>query len=125
MKKIFVTAINCIDGRVQEPIIKFLIEKFKSDYVDLITEPGPDKILSGQEGADAIESIKRRTLVSIVNHKSKVIIVAGHHDCAANPVGKEEHYRQIKKAAQNIKGWNLKVDVYGVWVNEKWEVNLI
>ncbi|MGB3082317.1 MAG: carbonic anhydrase, partial [Candidatus Omnitrophota bacterium] len=46
MKKSFATAINCIDGRAQKPVTEFAIRKFKVDYVDLITEPGPDKVLS-------------------------------------------------------------------------------
>jgi len=125
MKNIFVTTINCIDGRIQKPVTEFAITKFRADYVDLITEPGADKILSDNKAIDIIESVKRRTLVSIEKHKSKVVIIAGHHDCAANPVEKEEHYRQLKKAVQNIKRWNLKVDVCGVWVNKSWEAELI
>ena len=36
----FATAINCMDGRVQLPVIKFLQERFKAEYVDIISEPG-------------------------------------------------------------------------------------
>ena len=122
MGNIFVTVINCIDGRVQKPVTEFAIRKFRVDYVDLITEPGPDKVLSENKALDIIESVKRRTLISIGKHKTKIVIIAGHHDCAANPVEKEEHYRQIEKAVQSIKGWNSEVDVYGVWIDEKWEV---
>lgn len=42
----FGTAINCIDGRVQLPVIKWLKENYYLDFVDMITEPGPDKVLS-------------------------------------------------------------------------------
>ncbi len=125
MKNIFVTAINCIDGRVQKPVTEFAIRKFRADYVDLITEPGPDKILSENKSPNIIESVKRRALISIEKHKSKIVIIAGHHDCSANPVGREEHYRQIKEAVQNIKAWNLEVDVYGVWVDKNWEAVLL
>lgn len=46
MKKVFGTALNCIDGRTQIPIINWMKENFGLDYVDLITEPGMDKVLS-------------------------------------------------------------------------------
>ncbi len=46
MKKRFGTALNCIDGRTQIPIINWLKENFDVDYVDLITEPGMDKVLA-------------------------------------------------------------------------------
>ncbi len=42
----FATAINCIDGRIQEPVIKYIQTTYGIDFVDLITEPGPNKILS-------------------------------------------------------------------------------
>ena len=68
MKYKFATAINCIDGRVQKPITEFAINKFNVNYVDLITEPGPDKVLSENKALDIIKSIKRRTLTSIKKH---------------------------------------------------------
>ena len=125
MRETFVTAINCIDGRVQEPLIEFAKREFKIDYVDTVTEAGPDKVLSENKDINIVESIKRRALISIEKHKSKVIIIAGHHDCAGNPVGEEEHRRQLKKSAQNIKQWNLGVDVYAVWVDKDWRAALI
>ncbi len=125
MENIFVTAINCIDGRVQKPVTEFAIRKFKADYVDMITEPGPDQVLNNKKNPEIIESVKRRMLVSLEKHKSKIVIVAGHHDCAANPVDEIEHHRQIKDAVENIKEWNLKIDVYGVWVDKNWEAVLL
>ena len=121
----FATCINCIDGRVQLPAINFIKRRFRIDYVDVITEPGPDKVLSENESIDIIESIKRRVLLSVERNSSKNIIIAGHHDCKANPVEKKVHYKQIREAVNKIKGWNLEVDVYGVWVGKDWKVVLL
>lgn len=125
MENTFVTAINCMDGRVQKPLMEFAINKFKVDYVDMITEAGPDKILSENKDTNAVESIKRRVVISVEKHGSKVIIIAGHHDCAGNPVEKEKHYKQIRESVQNIKKWNLDVEVCGVWIDENWQVVLL
>jgi len=125
MKYKFAAAINCIDGRVQKPIIEFAIKRFGVDYVDIITEPGPDKVLSENKSMDIIESIKRRVLLSIERNSSKNIIIAGHHDCKANPVEEKVHYRQIKESVDKIKEWNLEVDVYGVWVGKGWKAVLL
>ena len=125
MKRVFATAINCIDGRTQKAVMDFAIKKFRVDYVDIITEPGPDKILSENKALDMIESLKRRTLISIEKHNSKIVIIVGHHDCAANPVGEKEHYEQVKEAVKNIKKWNLRVNVYGVWVDKNWKAILL
>jgi len=121
----FATCINCIDGRVQLPAINFIKRRFRVDYVDVITEPGPDKVLSENESIDIIESIKRRVLLSVERNSSKNIIIVGHHDCKANPVEKKVHYNQIREAVNKIKGWNLEVDVYGVWVGKDWKVVLL
>jgi len=112
MVSTFVAAINCIDGRIQRSVTELAMQNFGADYVDLITELGPEKLLSENIASDIIESIKRRTLISITKHKSKIVIITGHHDCAANPATEEEHRRQIKVAVENIKEWNLDVDVY-------------
>ncbi|MCK4433251.1 MAG: hypothetical protein KAV48_04880, partial [Methanomicrobia archaeon] len=61
MKKIkFATAINCMDGRVQIPVIEWLKRKYSASYVDMITEPGPNKILAESKDDPVIETIKRR-----------------------------------------------------------------
>ncbi len=36
----FVTAINCMDGRVQIPVIEYLKNNYGINYVDMITAPG-------------------------------------------------------------------------------------
>ena len=125
MKQHFVTAVNCIDGRTQEPLIGFIKRKFSAEYIDLVTELDPDKILSENKQKETIKSIKNRVSTSIEKHNSKILIIAGHHDCAANPVEKEEHYKQLKKAVQNLKEWNLEIDVYSVWLGKDWEAVLL
>jgi len=122
--KTFVTAINCMDGRTQEPIIKWAKEKFNADYIDAITEPGPDKILS--EGPEnLINSIKNRVKISIEKHNSENIIIVSHHDCAGNPVDREKHLEQLKKSLMKIKSWGFNVNIVGVWIDENWAVNEI
>lgn len=79
----FGTAINCIDGRTQDPISHWIKENYSIDYVDTITEPGSDKALS-EKNIDKIAQIKAKVLISINAHGSKLIVVSGHYDCAAN-----------------------------------------
>lgn len=122
----FGTAINCIDGRVQLPLIKWVMENYKLDYVDMVTKPGADLVVSDPYHKK-IESVKSRVEISIAKHNSRIIFIAGHYDCAANPVSKAEHFEQIKKAIKTIKSWNFSsVDkIIGVWINEQWQVEKI
>ena len=120
----FGTTINCMDGRTQRPVSDWIKKNYSVDYVDTITEPGSDKTLLG-DNSEKTEQIKSKVNISINAHKSSVIVIAGHHDCAGNPVSKEEHLSQIKKSAEIIKSWNLPVKVFGVWVNDKWEIDQV
>jgi len=125
MEHTFATAINCIDGRIQESVIGFIKRELTVDYVDLVTESGPDKILSENKQADIVESIKNRVTISLEKHQSKTIVVVGHYDCAANPVDVGEHHKQIKEAVETIKSWNFEVSVYGIWVGRDWQASFI
>jgi len=116
----FATSISCMDGRIQIPLANWIKENHSVDYVDAITEPGVDKKVSGDSDLD---SIKSKVAISINAHKSGLIVVSGHFDCAGNPVSNEEHFTQIKKSVEVISSWNLGVNVIGVWVDENWKVN--
>ncbi len=120
----FGTAINCIDGRAQNPVREWLLANHSLDYVDMVTEPGADRLLSARIPR-GLRAIKSRVLVSVTNHQSSVVAVVGHHDCAANPVSEKEHLRQIDSAALLVRSWGLPVVVVGLWVNENWEVELV
>jgi hypothetical protein len=121
----FFTAINCMDGRVQLPVIEYLKRRFKADYVDVITEPGPNLILARQENHDRIESIFDRVSISVERHHSAGIAIAGHHDCAGNPTSKDAQIQHIKDAIATIQGRYRQVDTIGLWVDENWEVNAL
>ena len=114
----FGTLINCIDGRTQLPAISWIKENYSLDYVDNITEPGPDKLVS--EGK--IELLKPKINISIKLHGSNLVVVSGHHNCAGNPISKEEHLTQIRKSIGVIKSLEMSVEVIGIWINDKWEI---
>ena len=116
----FGTSVTCMDGRIQIPLANWIKENYSVDYVDTITEPGIDKKVA--EKLD-LESIKTKVGISINAHKSGIIVVSGHFDCAGNPVSEEEHISHIKKGVEEISSWNLGVKVVGVWVDGSWNVN--
>ncbi len=120
----FAAAINCIDGRTQHAVIEWMVQHAGAKYVDLITEPGPEKMLT-QGMFTQIEDLKRKVKVSVEAHHSQVVALAAHHDCAGNPVSDDEHKAQVQKGAQVIAGWGLGVRVVGLWVNDQWQVERV
>ncbi len=120
----FGTAISCIDGRVQQPLSDWLKLYCHVRWVDLVTEPGPDKLLA--EGpAGTIEAVRQKVSFSVRMHHSEVVAVSGHHDCAGNPATVEEHLEQIRRSVEVVAGWDLPVRVVGLWVNEWGWVDLV
>lgn len=62
----FATAINCIDGRAQVPALDWIKLHCNVHFVDLITEPGADKVLT--EGpAETIAAIRRKAEFSFTS----------------------------------------------------------
>ena len=118
----FATSVTCMDGRIQLPLAKWIKENYSVDYVDAITEPGVDKKVS--DNAD-LESIKHKVGISINAHKSELIVVSGHYDCAGNPVSDDEHKSQIKKGVEVISSWNTGAKVIGIWVDNTWNINVL
>jgi hypothetical protein len=94
----FGTVINCIDGRVQEPVARWLRERYYLDYADAITEPGADGVLALGR-TEEVERLREKVRLTIKRHSSSVIAVVGHHDCLANPGPREMHLEQIRQAS--------------------------
>jgi hypothetical protein len=119
----FATAINCIDGRAQLPVIDYLKRKYKVDYIDDITDAAPAKVLAGRKNAIQLKTIKNRVKISIEKHGSKHIAIVAHYDCAGNPVDKQTQIEQIKKSIKRIRSWEFNVTILGLWVDENWRVH--
>ena len=121
----FCTVINCMDGRVQLPVIRFLQERFKVDYVDVISEPGPILLLAGRKKPYLLESIFDRLRISVELHKSTGIAVVGHHDCAGNPAPREKQITQLRESIEHVRQRYGEVEIIALWVDENWEVHEI
>ena len=118
----FGTAINCIDGRTQEPVIDFMKQTYNIDGVDMVTFPGVDGVISNGENSDKIALIRNAVSISIEKHRSRIIAVVGHFDCAGNPGDREHHYAHIQKAVQEVSSWSFHAQVVGFYVNDKKQI---
>jgi len=118
----FCTVINCMDGRVQQPVLDYLRRRFQVPYVDTITEAGPIKHLA--DGLD--EGTSRRILdrleISRSRHGSRLLAIVGHHDCAGNPVPQQAQYEQLARAGALLRRRFPDMEVIALWVDEQWRV---
>lgn len=121
----FFTVINCIDGRVQLPVINHIMEKHDVEFVDSITEPGPVKYLSEKPASRTSRSILERLDLSIEKHDSRGIAIVAHYDCGGNPVDKEIQIDQLHRSAVFIKSQYSNLALYKIWVDSSWKVHII
>jgi len=123
--KKFAAAVNCMDGRTQAPVAEWMKKNFHVDYVDMVTEPGPIKILAEFKDIPLIANIKKRVEISVSRHLSKAVAVVGHFDCAGNPVDKTTQVAQIAEAVKKMKTWGFDVKIVGLWVDEEWKIEKV
>lgn len=116
------TCLNCMDGRVQLPVLQWIKANYPVDFVDVITEAGMDAVLSGQ--AD-ISEILRSIAISVNVNKSTRLFVVGHNDCRGNPVREEIHRQQIKDSVKRLRSHWSKHEIVGLWVNETWMIEVV
>ena len=121
----FYTAVNCMDGRAQLPVIKYLSNRFKADFIDSVTEAGPVLYLAERTASQQTKLILRRTDISVKKHKSKGIAVIAHHDCAGNPVDGRTQIGQLTPAVNFLAEHYPNVEIIGLWLDSNFQVKQI
>ena len=119
----FCTVINCMDGRVQLPVISYLQKRFDAEHVDSITEAGPNLILSERRNTFAVQAILDKLRISIEKHGSVGVAIVGHYDCAGNPAPQDVQLVHTHKAAQFLRDRCGGAEVIGLWVDEDFSVH--
>jgi len=119
----FGTVVNCIDGRIQYPVMDYLKDNFDIEYFDAANEAGPLLTLTKRTDKCRLISLKEQIRVSLEEHQSKFIAVVGHHDCAGNPGDRTYQESQLDEALDYLKrAFGEEITYVGLYVNEKWEV---
>jgi len=121
----FATVINCMDGRTQDPVNTYLKEKYNVQFVDVITEAGPNGILATRENELLVTSILNRVNISVKKHGSTNIAIIGHYDCAGNPVSDKKHNEQTLESVKYLKEKYPSLEVIGLWIGNDWKITEI
>ena len=120
----FYTAINCMDGRIQEPVANYIKKKYNVLFVDMITGAGPVRILSNKK-TENLEPIISCIDISLKKHKSKGIAIIAHSDCAGNPIPDEEQKESLQKSVTFLTNKYINISVCGLWVDKNREIEKI
>ena len=110
----FATAINCIDGRAQIPIIEYLKTRHEADYVDMINAPGINGLIAHDRDAARIEAIRNDLRISLGRPGRSFVAVCAHDDCLGNPVDEAQHKDDVRTALARLKEWHPRVEMISV-----------
>ena len=123
MKNEFVTAINCMDGRVQVPVNRYLKTKYDARFVDIISEAGPISYILDLDN-DILKNMYKKVNISIKIHKSNVLALCAHTDCAGVALGMTDaaQINTIKTAVIRMRKEFKDIEIIGLFVNNEWEV---
>jgi len=117
------TVVNCIDGRIQYPVMDFLRKNYNRNVFDAATEAGPLKILTERADKCRLFALKEQIKISLSVNGSDFIAVVGHHDCRGNPEVRSVQERQIEDALVYLKkAFGDEITYVGLYVNDRWEV---
>lgn len=122
----YATAILCMDGAYIGGVRKQMKKQHNIQHVDIIPQPGIVKILAEAVNLPRIQLIEEMIEISVVNHGSRAIAIAAHHNCLGNPVDKDCQLKQLPRARETVKKLvqKLGLDCLGIefslfWINEK------
>ena len=121
----FATSVHCMDGRIQEPVLRFIKKNYNARYVDIITEPGPCQILLQGPEHPLFESICRRVSISTQKHGSNILFISGHHDCAGNDVSKECQVRQLEEGEVHLRNRFPNLQIVKLWIDKNWNFETV
>jgi len=117
----FCCAVNCMDGRVQDPVANFMRKFCSAKYVDMINEAGVNKTLADNPDSGIAKylviNIKEEIKIS-QKHGAKIVAIVGHYECGGNPAGKEEQIEHLRKAKETVEAFGLNIQVILLWVEK-------
>jgi hypothetical protein len=111
-----------MDGRVQDPVTRFLAGRFGVKYVDVITEAGPVGVLASEPESVRAQEMYRKIDISINAHKSRGLAIVAHHDCAGNPKSRDEQLTELHRSAEVLRERFPGMVVVALWVGDDWTV---
>ncbi len=121
----YCTVINCMDGRVQRPVLDYMTHRFDVLSVDTITAAGPNGILNRGADEDSVQFLLRCVDVSVNKHNTGHIAVVGHYDCAGNPGDRDHQNENTRGAVRFLRDHYPDTPVIGLYINETWVVEEI
>ncbi len=121
----FCATINCLDGRTQQPVVNYLMQRFNVKYVDMLTDAGPLGILTKAPESERALLFQERVDTVIRVHDIKELAITGHWDCRGNPVPRETQIEQMGDVVRQYRKLYPQLTIIGLFVGEEGDIEEI
>ena len=121
--KHFVVMITCVDGEIQEVATAWAQQFFAAQYVDLVTEFGPEKILT--DATAPLGSMRANVQHAVDTHHCLELALVGHSPCTGNAVAADVQRRQIRQGVDLLASWGMLPHIVGAFVNALGQVEMV
>ncbi len=115
--------INCIDGRVQGVVTDYLCKRWHVEYVDVITEVAPERLLAELTDRPRVAHLRSSILSSLRQQASPRLALAAHSDCESNPVPEAVQREHLEAAVAWLMAEFEQAEVIGLWVDRAGKVS--
>jgi len=112
------TMVGCFDGRIQIPALSFLHELWHSDWVDVVSETAPEKILSENKDRDAISHLHQNIKASLDTQGEQRIAVVAHSTCDSNAVPDDQKKEMLRATTLILQKRYPEASVIGIWIDK-------
>lgn len=120
---VYGAVINCIDGRVQGVVIDYLRKRWNVEYVDVITEVAPERVLAERADSQGVARLRSHVLSSLKQQQSPRVAIAAHSGCESNPVPENVQRKHLEAATAWLVTEFRQAEVTGLWVDRDGKIH--
>lgn len=113
------TLVNCIDGTVQVSAIDFVRKIWNVQWVDVVTDGAPERILSDAKCGGQADHIHTNIETSLCDQRTQRLAIAAHSGCDINEEPDDRKIEMLRLAVNHLKHRYTNAQVIGIWIDHK------
>ncbi len=118
--------ILCVDGEIQENVLRYCSNQYNESNPDLFTEYAPERWLAEDPLAPPVLLLRQHIQQHMTHHPSTTLLLVSHEHCTQNDAPFAAQARQVRAALAEIARWGLSFARYvGICIAADGTVQLV
>ena len=108
---------------MQGVVADYLCKRWHVEYVDVITEVAPERLLAERTDRQLVTHLRSSILSSLRQQAWPRLAPAAHSDCESNPVPEAVQREQLEAAVAWLMAESEQAEVIGLWIDQTGKVS--